>query len=256
MTRNMFCIKKGGVLFFVFAVLLFSLGIVSAEGESCSSESDCAVGEVCDSGVCTAVCAAGETACSDGVNNDGDEYVDYLGVCTLATPDTPPADFPDCNACDSFEEGTLCGDYCISPERYGAACNALWGSYTQGDSDCVSPLDTTENPPACSDGEDNDDDGYVDYLGTCTLSNPDSPPADFPDCNACDSFEEGTLCGDYCISPERYGTACNALWGSYTQGDSDCSDLIDTSEESEAVLAAPAVEKGFFAWLWDRLLGK
>lgn len=254
MKRNMFSVKKGSVIFFVLAVLLFSFSVVAAEGESCSSEADCAVGEVCEDEVCTAFCVSGETECSDGVDNDGDGTSDYLGICTILL-DAPPADFPDCNACDSFEEGTLCGDYCISPERYGNACNALWGTYTQGDSDCVSPLDTSESEPECSDGVDNDGDGTFDYLGICTILL-DSPPADFPDCNACESFEEGTLCGDYCISSERYGAACGALWGSYTSsGDSDCTSLSDSTESVAVVQTAPAVEKGFFAKLWEKLFG-
>ena len=54
---------------------------VTSESVSCTESSECASGEVCDSGACAEYCTIGEAECSDGIDNDGDGFVDYWGAC-------------------------------------------------------------------------------------------------------------------------------------------------------------------------------
>ena len=144
--RNM--VTKRTLMVFLFAsIVLLSVSVVSALGESCTATSDCASGEVCEGSVCTTYCTIGETECSDGEDNDGDGSYDYWGACFTASTDTTAED------CSFVTTATECDDAC--------SAELIYESF---DPDCRSPLDNDESgDPECADGVDNDGDTYVDY---------------------------------------------------------------------------------------------
>ncbi len=104
-----------------------------------------------DVGLVTATVAAGDTECSDGIDNDGDEATDYTG-----------GEGGDSNCSgldDDSEQNPQCSDG-IDNDRDDST------DYNQegGDSNCTGPDDDSEGPtgPQCSDGIDNDGDGHID----------------------------------------------------------------------------------------------
>lgn len=138
--------RKKGLFVLLFLVSVLSLNVVVAEGESCTSTSDCSSGEVCEDGVCTTYCSIGETECSDGIDNDGDGAYDYWGACFTDSTDT------EANDCSAYDFASECEDSCRDFIYYDV------------DTECRSPLDNDESAdPRCADGIDNDGDTYVDY---------------------------------------------------------------------------------------------
>lgn len=99
-------------------------------------------------GVCSSECAyvGAATACSDGIDNDGDGLVDY------------PDDLGCENATDPSERSAVlaCDDGVDNDGDYGVDVG--------GDIGCGSASWPREDP-ACSDGLDNDADGFVDFDG-------------------------------------------------------------------------------------------
>ncbi|MEK7529967.1 MAG: hypothetical protein AAB570_03525, partial [Patescibacteria group bacterium] len=116
-----------------------------------------AVGGSCD--------AESETACNDGVDNDGDGDYDYLGDCS------DPHNSINCSEYNTAEE---CSDACGLE---------VGGIYTEADTGCTSVDDDSEDTectdvlPSCADGVDNDGDGLIDI-------------ADTGDCDAWEDEEE------------------------------------------------------------------
>ena len=100
---------------------------------SCSENTDCAEGEVCDSGSCVSYCTIGEAECSDGIDNDGDGLIDYWGAC--------------------YDGNTL---YDCTDQLSAADCEIACGDlpYTGADENCVSPLDSSEVSFTVSEGRD------------------------------------------------------------------------------------------------------
>ncbi len=118
------------------------------------------------------------TACSDGVDNDGDTFVDF--------PNDPHCWGPE----DHFED-----NFNLSPgARANFQCddgldNDLDGLFDfPDDPNCFWYTDDIEAPGRCSDGLDNDADGKIDF-GT--------GPTNDPGCSsASDNFEEDGPCSD------------------------------------------------------------
>jgi uncharacterized repeat protein (TIGR01451 family) len=121
---------------------------------------------------------AGETACSDGVDNDNDGLTDFPDDpgCTDANDvdetDVPECsdgidndgdgliDFPDDPKCSSFRDETETG----SPECSDGIDNDGDGQIDTADDDCADADGAREaGLPECSDGIDNDGDGDIDY---------------------------------------------------------------------------------------------
>lgn len=123
----------------------------TCQNYECVEDADCSTGQYCSSGLCT------QTECNDGTDNDGDAGWDYAG------------------ACESNSDGSI-----ITCTELGAStaadcekdCEALdHYSYNSADADCDSIEDNYElslNQFECSDGIDNDEDGFVDMFGGCT----------------------------------------------------------------------------------------
>ncbi len=132
-------------------------------------------------------------ACSDGIDNDGDGYIDFPadpGCEDLADGSEDDAGRPQCSdGIDNDGDGHV--DYPADP-----SCQDEWD-------------DTEDGPPACSDGVDNDDDGLVDYPDDLGCTGPDDPSevdyhvcmdgvdndgdglVDFPDDPGCHSWNDG-----------------------------------------------------------------
>ena len=120
--------KKKGFTIFVFLLIVLSQlsMVVAAEGDTCTTNSGCDSGEVCDADLCVTYCGIGEAQCSDGLDNDGDGFYDYFGTC-----DDPTSSVD----CSDLKTAGECSDACEL--TYGAV-------YTEEDGDCRSPLDTDE----------------------------------------------------------------------------------------------------------------
>ncbi len=90
---------------------------------TCTANSDCPSSYVCDTGSCVMYCVEGVVACSDGVDNDGDEKVDYDGgdVECRSPLDTDESADPQCaDGIDNDGDNNI--DYpadttCKSPEQ-------------------------------------------------------------------------------------------------------------------------------------------
>lgn len=130
----------------------------------------------------TGVAESDDPQCSDGLDNDGDGYIDYVdgdldrdAGCTSRL-DNDEAN-PECSdGRDNDGDGRVdwprdqgCDDRFGLSESAKRACED--GRDNDGDGfvdfpqdiGCSSAEDRTENNPACSDGLDNDDDGQVDF---------------------------------------------------------------------------------------------
>ena len=125
--------------------LLFSVSFAFA----CTVNTECASGEVCDSSVCVAACTSGNTACSDGVDNDGVTGIDFRGACSIDGVSSS------CSSLNGASYDTTADEIACSD-----ACTALSGLYTSGDSDCVSPLDISEDSSAVASAPSYGSDGF------------------------------------------------------------------------------------------------
>jgi hypothetical protein len=134
------------------------------------------IGDVCDLAICgdgiqqyeegcdsVANCVSCQivsgTACNDGVDNDGDGYVDF-------------GDDPGCvNAADTSEReaGLACDDGVSQDDDLDV---------DQGDAGCYGPASASESPE-CDDGIDNDGDGRVDFSGG-SFGEPEDPNCGAP----------------------------------------------------------------------------
>jgi len=128
-------------------------------------------------GLCDASCAyvGGGPACSDGVDNDGDGWIDTFDVGCADAADTSERDAA--KACDDGRDND--GDY---------------GSDVGGDAGCADPRNPREDP-ACSDGIDNDGDGKVDYDGFGGFYEPDPQCSGRPEPNLEDASGGVGWCG-------------------------------------------------------------
>ena len=81
----------------------------------------------------------------------------------------------------------------------------------------------------CSDGEDNDGDGTIDYWGFCSSGD-------------CTSVKTADDCESSCSSDD------------YTSEDSDCYSPYDPYEGTEGVTAAPEYETGFWERFFDWII--
>ena len=145
---------------------------------------------------------ASSKACSDGIDNDGDEYTDYPSDpgCTSAN-DKDESNAPALAVCNDGSDNDADGvaDYPSDPgcssandsnERGSAACDDAADNDGDGyrdfpaDEGCSGPSDTDERT-ACQDGDDNDGDWRYDF------------PSDFGCSSAQDNDERGiTACDD------------------------------------------------------------
>ncbi len=125
---------------------------------------ECALGEEGDQPTATGYCA-------DGIDNDGDGRMDFHGGCDV------DAD----NVLDWTCEDKVNFSGCYSD------CQAANGRFYLRDAGCLATGDTEY--ARCSDGYDNDNDGYVDSLGGC-----DSDSDGFVDYHCgCDEDGDGDL---------------------------------------------------------------
>jgi hypothetical protein len=130
-----------------------TLGVLSGV---CSNDVQCGLDGVCQEGECVAICNIGETTCSDGIDNDGDNGYDYFGVCSEDEGATIVQ-------CDPLVAGNRdeCQRYC--EDTFGV------GTYLNPDYECRSPLDNDEgSDPQCSNNLDDDGDGFCDVDGCCS----------------------------------------------------------------------------------------
>lgn len=93
--------------------------------------------------VSAGTCTIGSTDCSNGEDDDGDGTADYLGVCSDVD-------------CSSYKSAAECESACT-------------GTYTDADSDCYSPLDTSEEgvvaaAPALAPEEEGIFSRFIDWL--------------------------------------------------------------------------------------------
>ena len=110
------------------------------EVSSCTSYTDCLDNEVCNEGVCIGFCGFGDAACSDGQDNDVDGGYDYYGACQVDGV---------VYTCYESEDviGSVGQEYCYFYNAEGLLdfCDEYDSSaYLEADSDCVSPLDSSE----------------------------------------------------------------------------------------------------------------
>ncbi len=179
--------------------------------DACTEDSECDSGYICAyNGYCMVdedtdgVADANEVACNDGDDNDEDDRTDYLGGCDT-TGDTKSE--YNCLGLDLFTP-VLCRNYCV---------NTLGGTYIVPDRGCGRRGDTNEEP-TCHDEEDNDDDGFVDYLGLCMDAN-----GDVVDCVAEGIFSP-RVCAIYCNESVTGST--------YVRGDPQCDSIRDMNERN------------------------
>ena len=212
-------------------------------GECCSTDEECAAGEVCDNGACRP-CASGEdlsacqlplcpgpacpeASCSDGVANGRETGVDCGGGCpeTCVAGTTCNLDV-DCASglcsggscaaasCDDAvrnggESDVDCGPGCPSPCPAGASCAS--------DTDCESGLFCAESTGLCTSGSCQDgaqsgnevlaDCGGGDCPG-CPVGSPCSAAVDC-DSRACvDGVCVGASCADQLPSGDETGVDC------------------------------------------------
>jgi|APSaa5957512622_1039677.scaffolds.fasta_scaffold01431_2 hypothetical protein len=105
----------------------------------CTDYTDCSDDEVCVEGLCVGYCGFGDAVCSNGIDEDSDGSYDYYGACEVEGVVYP-----------CYEEEELIGyigqEYCYFYNAIGEwdNCDEYSGAYLEGDSDCVSPLDTSE----------------------------------------------------------------------------------------------------------------
>lgn len=148
------------------------------------------------------------TACSDGIDNDGDTFIDYPNDPHCWGPDDhyeenfnllpgPRANFQCDDGIDNDGDGLVdfpddpnCFYYTDDIEAPGRCSDGLdndgdgkidFGSGPNNDRGCTSAADNGEEDGPCSDGVDNDGDGLTD-LNDPGCANADSPLED-PQCN-------------------------------------------------------------------------
>ncbi|MEE9218343.1 MAG: hypothetical protein V3U98_04680 [Acidobacteriota bacterium] len=159
------------------------------------------------------------TACSDGIDNDGDGFFDY------------PAD-PGCTSLDDTSER----------EPNGPVCDDTFDNDSDGladfpdDPGCTSAFDTDERDalaPACDDGVDNDGDGLADYPDDPGCVSPFDTGEREPTAPACDdgADNDGDGTTDYPADP-----GCT---GPFDDGERDasapaCDDGIDNDRDGFA----------------------
>jgi hypothetical protein len=179
--------------------------------------------------------------CSDGIDNDGDDWVDF------------PAD-PECASAADASEHPHCSDgldndidgatdygadlQCDSPSDTSelAQCEDGLDNDDDGapdfpaDPGCSSPLDNREAPnPRCSDGVDNDGDGAADYpADTGCRSVRDSSEAPNPACS--DGVDnDGDGAADYPADP-----GCRSVRDTSEGPNPACSDGVDNDGDGAA----------------------
>lgn len=177
--------------------------------------------EVCVNGVCRLPLEEGSVACADGVDNDGDGYVDCYDL------DCSETDLVNA-VCVHGEQGGMCSDQ---------QDNDLDRFVDSSDLDCFGPEDDNAS---CSDGYDNDDNGFEDCADYSCLRNPAVSVCACPAAGAC---ENGGQCvGGFCVAspctaqnPDGYcavateacvGGSCEDASGP-EQTDQSCSDHAD-----------------------------
>ncbi|MEA2188612.1 MAG: hypothetical protein QOK16_3623 [Solirubrobacteraceae bacterium] len=121
-----------------------------------------------------------DTACSDGVDNDFDTFIDFPfdWGCSAPVIAGPAPDFAPDQPDNAEEDPPQCNDGIDNDGDGWLDANTNIPGQTK-DPGCTGPNDPTEspNPPVCSDGMDNDNDGKIDY------------PAD-PGCTSADDTDE------------------------------------------------------------------
>ena len=122
---------------------------------------------------CTLSCCPG-TECSDGIDNDGDELLDFPADCGCADIyDSTEAPKPTTECNDGIDND---GDGLVD---------------FPNDCGCSNSCDSTEAPNGvrqCNDGIDNDADGLIDLADTNCA-------------NVCDNLECGFVCATCCYKP-------------------------------------------------------
>lgn len=131
--------------------------------------------------------------CSDGLDNDGDGFVDHPDDpgCRVASS---PSETPECDdGLDNDGDGDIdtADSGCVDPSDTSERLDCNDGFDNDGDGlvdfpadpDCISPADASEDP-ACFDFVDNDGDGLTDY------------PAAYPRCRSLDDPAEAPECSD------------------------------------------------------------
>jgi hypothetical protein len=168
----------------------------------------------------TSVCSKPSLRCNDGVDNDGDDLIDY---------GTGASNDPGCaNSNDNFEcvnsdcDAYVCdttNDACYSTCSTGDECAS---GYECSSGVCVEAASTAE----CNDGVDNDGNGDIDYYGVC--EDYSSGFVEYIACNEIDAvaalITDLEELGDYCEEN------CHET---YFSNDAGCSDISDDSEDTE-----------------------
>jgi len=160
-------------------------------------------------------CPTGPPRCSDGIDNDGDNLIDY------------PAD-PGCGSPNGATENPQCEDG-IDNDGDGLKDASDPGCGGQG-------WRNSENP-ACADGIDNDGDGYTDYVvgsyANDTACRNATDQSEGPDCaDGIDNDGDGLV--DYPADP---GCVDNVEWATENP---ECSDGEDNDRDGKIDFVPPA----------------
>lgn len=237
---------------------------------SCTTNSDCPSGEGCGdaNGDGLSECIQ----CSDDGNNYG-TYSEVTGI----DPNGAYFSGEYCYSSTLLKTGS-CGEYASTTNQtlFTAYydCTSLGSNYvcSQGacipgctsDSDCGSSetCDTDSSSSTygsciasycgigdapCSNGQDDDSDGFIDYAGACTIGTTTYS------CSSLGTNEYDTDVSSG-ISPSC-SNACASLSGFYTEGDISCVSPLDTSESDSGSAAPEAVPpESFWTKLWNWII--
>jgi cysteine-rich repeat protein len=162
-------------------------------------------GEVCDDGndyendTCNNACQL--TVCGDGIQQIGNGYDGQLEECDDG------ADGNNSNLCDDSCHRTSCGDAIVqSPNGLGNG-GPLNDGYEECDDGNQVHNDSCRNDcswaPVCSDGQDNDGDGFIDFPADPGCEGPDDT-SEFDDCTLFHDVNNQTLPNPLAFAPQVF----------------------------------------------------
>jgi hypothetical protein len=120
-------------------------------------------------------------ACSDGIDNDGDGSVDFLGGDPGCDTEGDGSERSAALPCDDGADNDGDGGVDFDPVTFADPGDATTAAAGSGDPGCKSPRWNREDP-ACQDGISNDADAGIDYDGGLSLHGSADPAGADPDC--------------------------------------------------------------------------